>query len=141
MSASSSSSSSRSESSYGGVRLSEEERNELMNEVGVHGAGAGGDETGDHGHNTTGWVRQPDGTMIKKSSSWASWSKTSSSHGGGGDHDELERVKGDLETKVRDHLNAVREDKDSLPPNVEPGFEQSYWGRSEEHSSTQSRQR
>ena len=72
------------------------------NEVKV---GGGGHEGGDVGHNTTGWVRQPDGTMIKTTSSWSSWSKTSASDADAG---EMERVRGQLEQKARDRLRSVQ---------------------------------
>merc|ERR1711892_445025 len=34
-------------------------------------------EDGDEGSHNTGWVRQPDGTFIRKQSSWSSWSSSS----------------------------------------------------------------
>ena len=69
--------------------------------------------------------------MVKKSSSWASWSSS-------GEHSEdvdLHRVRQDLEAKARAHLagNSQQQHQfgssehvDVLPPNVEPGFETSY---------------
>jgi hypothetical protein len=87
---------------------------------------------GDHGRNTTGWVRQADGTMIKKTSAWASWS--SSSQNEGGDQDQLERVRNELEEKARQHLRPVN-DEAVMPANVEPGFEGNYKRSHEEHSS------
>ena len=83
------------------------------------GVGAGSvlpSEFGDEGNNSTGWIRQPDGTMVKKSSSWASWS--SSSVGELGD-DQLRSIQNQLETRARNSLN-------TLPGNVEPGFEKQY---------------
>ena len=51
------------------------------------------------------WVRQPDGTMIKTTSSWSSWSRSSSSSTGA---DEMERVRNELEQKARDRLRSVQ---------------------------------
>jgi len=80
---------------------------------------AGGDESehGDHGTNSSGWVEMPDGTMVKKSSSWASWS--SSSHGDL-PANSLEHIQQQLESKVRLNLD------NHMPANVEPGFENEY---------------
>ena len=78
-------------------------------------AGGDGSEQGDHGTNSTGWVEMPDGTMVKKSSSWASWS--SSSHGGDLPSNSLEHIQRQLESKVRTNLD------NQMPANVEPGFE------------------
>lgn len=78
--------------------------------------------------------------MIKKSSSWASWSgSSSSSHGDGGGEIDLHRVRQDLESKARANLNHhggggggshhqqhMDMEGGQLPPNVEPGFENSY---------------
>jgi len=81
-------------------------------------AGGDGSEHGDHGTNSTGWVEMPDGTMVKKSSSWASWS--SSSHGGDLPSNSLEHIQRQLESKVRTNLD------NHMPANVEPGFEKEY---------------
>merc|ERR1719205_342768 len=46
----------------------------------VGGLGTGALLPGEHGHqgrNDTGWVEMPDGTMVKKTSAWASWSGSS----------------------------------------------------------------
>jgi hypothetical protein len=59
----------------------------------------------------------PDGTMVKKSSSWASWS--SSSHGDLPSN-SLEHIQQQLESKVRMNLD------NHMPANVEPGFENEY---------------
>lgn len=117
-----------SESSYqGGVDLSQEEinglnrQNQFHNEVQGQGAGYGGRniEDGDHGTNSTGWIRQPDGTMVRKSSSWASWSKTVA--GDTYDRSELEQIKRRLENQARSHLSQV--EAKVAPSNIEPGFE------------------
>ena len=76
----------------------------------------GGGEHGHHGSNDTGWITQPDGTMVKKTSAWASWS--SSSQDGLSDS-ALEDVQRGLEQRVRQHL----------PGNVEPGYEQQWQSR------------
>ena len=76
----------------------------------------GGGEQGHHGSNDTGWITQPDGTMVKKTSAWASWS--SSSHDGLSDS-ALEGVQRELEHRVRNQL----------PGNVEPGYEQQWHSR------------
>ena len=76
---------------------------------------------GDHGSNSTGWVEQPDGTMVRKTSSWASWSKTSSDVSDV-DQQYLDNVQKDLETRARAALPPT----DEIPPNVEPGFENEY---------------
>ena len=89
-------------------------------QLGGVGAGVvlpgGGGEYGHQGSNDTGWITQPDGTMVKKSSSWASWS--SSSHEGLSDS-VLEDVQRGLEQRVRNQL----------PGNVEPGYEQQWRSR------------
>merc|ERR1719339_390253 len=76
----------------------------------------GGGEQGHHGSNDTGWITRPDGTMVKKTSAWASWS--SSSHDGLSES-ALEDVQRGLEQRVRNHL----------PGNVEPGYEQQWQSR------------
>ena len=60
-------------------------------EVGAGGAGGAGQENsiqgssgGDTGSSNTGWVRQPDGTYVRKSSSWSSWSSSTGGRQGGG---------------------------------------------------------
>jgi hypothetical protein len=79
---------------------------------------------GSSGKHSTGWVRQPDGTMIKKSSSWSSWSSSSSSSGKihPDDIDKLKNRIGEEHARLGgaplDH-----EGHDIVPPNVEPGFE------------------
>ena len=82
------------------------------------GAGAGAGEWGDQGTNSTGWVTRPDGTMVKKSSSWASWSSSSYDDLPGGN--SLDQVQRQLEQRVRSGLDT------HLPSNVEPGFETEY---------------
>ena len=79
-------------------------------------AGHQGGEWGDQGDNSTGWVTRPDGTMVKKSSSWASWSSTSQENSGG----NLNHIQRQLEQRVRNNLDR------QLPGNVEPGFENEY---------------
>ncbi len=69
-----------------------------------------------------GWTRRPDGTLVRKSSSWASWSAVSSADDSF-DENDLQSVRKRLEEKTRDLL---RQDEGSLPDNVEPGFEASY---------------
>lgn len=81
-------------------------------------AGGDGSEQGHHGTNSTGWVERPDGTMVKKSSSWASWS--SSSYDKDMPDNSLEHIQRQLESKVRNNLNM------NMPANVEPGFENEY---------------
>ena len=77
-----------------------------------------GGEWGDHGDNSTGWITQPDGTMVKKSSAWASWSSSSNDdYPSGGSLDHIQRQ---LEQRVRNNLD------NHLPSNVEPGFEEEY---------------
>ena len=78
-----------------------------------------GGEWGDQGDNSTGWVTMPDGTMVKKSSSWASWS-SSSHENSGGDGGHLKHIQRQLEQRVRNNLDR------QLPANVEPGFENEY---------------
>jgi hypothetical protein len=85
--------------------------------TGVVLPGGGPGERGHHGNNNTGWVEMPDGTMVKKTAAWASWS--GSSYGGLADSD-LESVQRGLEQRVRSHL----------PGNVEPGYEQQWRSRS-----------
>ena len=82
----------------------------------VVSGGAGGD-WGDEGNNSTGWVTLPDGTMVKKSSSWASWS--SHDHDPGDRH-ALDSIQRQLEQRVKSNLDR------QLPANVEPGFESEY---------------
>ena len=48
-------------------------------------------------------IEQPDGTLVRKSSSWASWSASSSSNGGL-DQAYLDKVQKDLQTRVRSNL-------------------------------------
>jgi len=81
-------------------------------------AGGNGGELGHQGTNSTGWVEMPDGTMVKKSSSWASWS--SSSYDRDTPDNSLEHIQRQLETKVRTNLDR------NMPANVEPGFENEY---------------
>lgn len=106
--------------------MSQEDLDKLKNEMASENEVEG--SSSDHGSNSTGWVRQPDGTMIHKSSSWASWSKTSSSEDSVS-RDELDKVQNDLRERVRSHL-----DQENLPPNVEPGFEGEYQRRYKEHN-------
>ena len=82
-------------------------------------AGHQGGEWGDQGDNSTGWVTMPDGTMVKKSSSWASWSSTSHENSGG-QGGNLNHIQRQLEQRVRNNLDR------QLPGNVEPGFENEY---------------
>ncbi len=70
----------------------------------------------------SGWTRRPDGTLVRKTSSWASWSAVSSSDDSF-DENDLQSVRKRLEEKTRDLL---RHDEGSLPDSVEPGFESSY---------------
>ena len=80
--------------------------------------GGEGGEWGDHGDNSTGWIKQPDGTMVKKSSAWASWSSSSyDDYPSGGSLDHIQRQ---LEQRVRNNID------NHLPSNVEPGFEEEY---------------
>ena len=74
-------------------------------------------EHGDDGHNTTGWVRQPDGTMVMRNSAWSSWSSTGS--GDYPDGQSLQNIQRQLENRARTRLQ-------NLPSNVEPGFEDQY---------------
>jgi len=77
-----------------------------------------GHEQGNKGKNDTGWVTLDDGTMVKKTSSWASWSGVS--HAGEEfDQDRLEEVQRQLAEKARQHISRT-------PSNVEPGFENSH---------------
>lgn len=79
------------------------------------GHNLGGHELGDKGRNDTGWVMQEDGTMVKKSSSWASWSGVS--HAGEEyPQDRLQEVQRQLAETARNHIK-------TRPANVEPGFE------------------
>jgi hypothetical protein len=121
-----------SETSYGSGRMSQEQLDQLhQNEV-AEQQRRRGMEDGSRGRNATGWVRQPDGTMARKSNSWSSWSKTSQ------DPDEIEQMRRELEQKrsrtsssSRHHDDYIDEDggnddeddNDALAPNVEPGFE------------------
>lgn len=79
--------------------------------------GGGVGEMGHQGSNDTGWVDMPDGTRVKKTQAWASWS--SSSYDDLSDTD-LANVHRGLEDRVRSQL----------PGNVEPGYEQQYRRRS-----------
>eukprot|EP00092_Neocalanus_flemingeri_P075464 GFUD01093478.1.p1 GENE.GFUD01093478.1~~GFUD01093478.1.p1 ORF type:complete len:1604 (-),score=365.26 GFUD01093478.1:1523-5899(-) len=81
-------------------------------------AGGDGDEQGHQGTNSTGWVEMPDGTMVKKSSSWASWS--SSSYDRETPDNSLEHIQRQLEQRVQTNLDK------NMPANVEPGFENEY---------------
>ena len=74
-------------------------------------------EHGDDGHNSTGWVRQPDGTMVMRNSAWSSWSSTGS--GDYPDGQNLQNIQRQLENRARTRLQ-------NLPGNVEPGFEDQY---------------
>lgn len=101
----------REESSYGGVRLNSEDEDEISkhfahgeildhNRIGGNGVGH---ETGDIGKDSTGWIEQPDGTFLRKSSSWASWSK--SGHSAEDlDPEYLNRVQKELEAKAKANL-------------------------------------
>ena len=110
--------SSWSSSSQSGVRYGAQGQGQGQVGTGtiINGENAG--EWGDHGTNSTGWVTQPDGTMTKKSSSWASWSSSSYDDVPGENH--LDHVQRQLEQRVRNNLNR------QLPSNVEPGFEDEY---------------
>ena len=57
--------------------------------------------------------------MVKKSSSWASWS-SSSYDNQAPDNNHLSNIQRQLEQRVRNNLNR------QLPNNVEPGFEDEY---------------
>jgi len=74
-------------------------------------------ETGHQGSNDTGWVDMPDGTRVKKTQAWASWSSSSYNDLSQPDLDNIHR---DLENRVRNQL----------PSNVEPGYENQYRRRS-----------
>ena len=50
-----------------------------------------------------GWIEQPDGTFVRKTSSWASWSKTGHS-GDDFDQEYLNQVQKDLESKAKANL-------------------------------------
>jgi hypothetical protein len=82
-------------------------------------------EYGDHGSNTTGWIRQPDGTMVRKSSSWASWS---ASNYEGLDEDRLDEIQQQLNERAKSNIRR-------LPANVEPGFEDQYYRAHRSHNS------
>merc|ERR1740137_4157 len=84
----------------------------------LHPAGGDGGEKGNQGTNSTGWVEMPDGTMVKKSSSWASWS--SSSYDKNIPDNSLEHIQQQLERRVNTNLDR------NMPANVEPGFENEY---------------
>ena len=74
-------------------------------------------EYGDQGSNTTGWVRQADGTMVRKSSSWASWSASN-----------YEELDDDRLNEIQQQLNERAKTNIRRPPaNVEPGFEDQYF--------------
>ena len=53
---------------------------------------------------TTGWIKMPDGTLVRKSSSWASWSKTGHSEGDL-DPEYIKRVQHELENKAKANLH------------------------------------
>jgi len=109
--------SSWSSSAQSGVRYGGQSGGQGGLATGLVTGGRGGGEWGDDGSNSTGWVTMRDGTMVKKTSAWSSWS--SSSHDnvpGGGSLDHIQRQ---LEQRVRNNLN-------HLPSNVEPGFEDEY---------------
>lgn len=74
-------------------------------------------EYGDQGSNTTGWVRQPDGSMVRKSSSWASWSSANYEEM---DENRLEDIQQQLNERARSNIRRP-------PANVEPGFEDQYF--------------
>jgi hypothetical protein len=73
-------------------------------------------ENGDDGSNSTGWVRQADGTMVMRNSAWSSWSSTGSGNLG---EPALQNIQRQLENRARSRIQ-------SLPGNVEPGFEDQY---------------
>ena len=102
-------SSSSSSSSGGGTVMSG------MGSGSVVAAGQG--EHGDEGSNSTGWIRQPDGTLIKKASSWTSWSSSSV---GDIDPARLDQIKRQLEDRAQNNIQSM------MPGNVEPGFENQY---------------
>ena len=106
-----------SSSSQSGIRTGAGGRGGVASGSVVRGVGGSG-EWGDQGDNSTGWVTQPDGTMVKKSSAWASWSSSSYDDvPGGGSLDHIQRQ---LEQRVRNNID------NHLPSNVEPGFEEEY---------------
>ena len=107
---------SSSSSSQSGVRYGGGSQGGVATGAMVNGGQAG--EWGDQGNNSTGWVTMPDGTMVKKSSSWASWSSSSYDDAPGGN--SLDHVQRQLEHRVRNNLDR------QLPSNVEPGFENEY---------------
>jgi len=109
--------SSWSSSAQSGVRYGGQAGGQGGLATGLVTGGRGGGEWGDDGSNSTGWVTMPDGTMVKKTSAWSSWSSTSHDnvHGGG----SLDHIQRQLEQRVRNNLN-------HLPSNVEPGFEDEY---------------
>lgn len=76
--------------------------------------------------------------MIKKTSSWASWSKTSYGEDGM-DPDELKEIQRRLEMQAKGQLNRVRGGR--APGNVEPGFEQTYRHLADANTRERSRQR
>merc|ERR1719193_2555449 len=80
------------------------------------GGTGGGGEYGDEGSNSTGWVQQADGTIVRKSSSWASWSSASEHQL---DDNHLRNVQRQLEERAKSRL-------ENMPANVEPGFEDQY---------------
>lgn len=142
----------RDENSYGGVRLNPDEMKELQHQIGsgqIYQNGGGGDasaasEDGDHGKNSTGWVKQADGTFVRRTSAWSSWSGTAAGPEAF-DRDHLNRVQHELETKVRQSLHDGAEADvggalPPLPPNVEPGFEKQY-AESRIHGEAQGRER
>jgi len=73
-------------------------------------------ENGNDGSNSTGWVRQADGTMVMRNSAWSSWSSTGSGNLG---EPALQNIQRQLENRARSRIQ-------SLPGNVEPGFEDQY---------------
>jgi len=75
-----------------------------------------------------GWQTRPDGSMVKKSSSWASWSAVSSSDDNSLGEDQLQTVRKRLEEKTN---KLLRQDEEPFPDNVEPGYETSYQKRNQ----------
>lgn len=110
--------SSWSSSSQSGVRYGGGSQGGVATGAMLNGGQAGAGQWGDEGNNSTGWVTMPDGTMVKKSSSWASWSSSSYDDVPGGN--SLDHVQRQLEHRVRNNLDR------QLPSNVEPGFENEY---------------
>ena len=103
---------------------------ESRNSAGGLGTGVvlpGGGEQGHQDSNSTGWVEMPDGTMVKKTSSWASWSSSSYDNL---DDSKLQNVQRGLDQRVRNQL----------PSNVEPGYESQYQSRSRSRRSPEERE-